>query len=163
MLIQTPQMPLPGTQDVIYPVLQTELVWREGTPSQRTYLVPSCCFHDLLTAPSDELAGVGLVIIGNLCRMLQQGELADTPNLTAHLWLKHGPGDHGIELPWPGLADDTPMALDLAKMPWDSTMFADEHGTFRYRVNRLSLMARIEDVWVAHLERLLGVRFATDG
>ena len=134
---------------VIYPSLETTLVYRPPGRSPSVYYVPSCCFHDLRSATSGELAGMGLAIIGNLCKLL--GRDVYNPIIDASLRLTWAARDKGIRCPWPGMPDDRPMELDLTQLPFEVAMFVDDDGGIKHRPARLDLMLRIEQVWVPWL------------
>lgn len=134
---------------VIYPVIETTLRYKRGS-YEVEYLVPSCCFHDLLNVPDGELAGMGLSIIGNLCRLLDRDIYDDC--LFASLQLRYSRDSKPVDCPWPGMPDDRAVPLDLTKMPFESGMFlGSDDNLFKYRPDRLQMLARIEEVWVPWL------------
>ena len=135
-------------QTVIYPVLEVRLTY--ATDGRvREWTISECCFHDLYDTDEDELAGMGLAILGNLVKTV--GRSVYDAALGAELLLKRHPKDQGIACPWPGLADDRPVPLDLVEMPWSTEMFLDS-DQFKYRLDRLRCMARIREVWVPWLK-----------
>lgn len=142
--ISPPRIPEP----LVYPVLEAHLTYHEAG-TVKDWMIPSCCFHDLWSAPDEELAGMGLAILGNLVKYCH----ADLYNerLGATLLLKRHPEDAGVTCPWPGMPDDRPLPLDLMQLPFDAAMFLDD-ANFTTRVDRLALMARIEAVWVPWLK-----------
>ena len=137
-----------STVDVQYPALVALVTDREGAWDQ----IEGCCFHDLLCADDHELSGMGLAIIGNLCKLLARGAIS--PMADAALHLRVAAGAPEIVCPWPGMPDSRPLPLDLTQMPFDATMFLTG-DQFTHRVNRLALMRRIEDVWVPWLKKTL--------
>lgn len=157
---------LPRSPALVYPVIEA---WATGhangylghpqpTPHQRVWhRLPGCSFHDFCSSTDQELAGMGLAIIGNVCRMVASKALSTTAD--AKLLLKLIPGSEDLALPWPGMPDDRSRLLDLAQLPFEFEMFLhDETHQFQKRVSRLDLMRRIEAVWVPHLKGLLQVR-----
>ena len=139
-------------QVVIYPILETRLTYH-ADGKVKEWLVPSCCFHDLASAPDRELAGMGLAIIGNIVKHV--GKDIYNEALDAKLLLKRYPTDTGIELAWPGMPNDAPLPLDLIQMPFDVSMFIDDDGKGTHRIDRLALMRRIEVIWVPFLKEKL--------
>lgn len=139
-------------QEIIYPVIETSISYRMGSYDV-SYLIPSCCFHDLMNVPDYELAGMGTAIIGNLCKHL--GREIFNPALNASLQLKMAKFAKPIECPWPGMEDDRPVPLDLTKMPFEAAMFLDEQNQLKWRVDRLKLMNRIQAVWIPWLKTKL--------
>lgn len=153
--------PLPETQEVLYPVLETRLFYARGTPGERVYVMPSGCFHGLTdpTLNPHELAGMGLAIVGNLVQLVRQDVLSGA--VEPELVILAAPGAPAQVCPWPGMPDDRPLPLDLEALPWDSSMFlrTDDELETRKRLLRWQLMRRIEDVWVPWLQGWLQ-RFA---
>jgi hypothetical protein len=139
-------------QVVFYPVLELHLTYHTGG-KVKEWTVPSCCFHDLLSATDQELAGMGLALIGNLIQLLGK-ELYDEA-LGAELRLKRHPKDDGTCCPWPGMPTDNPaIPLDLTQMPFETAMFL-EQDQFKWRLDRLQLMQRIQATWVPWLRSKL--------
>ena len=99
-----------------------------------------------------EVAGMGLAVIGNLCKLLARGAISPMADAALHLRVARVAPE--IVCPWPGMPDARPLPLDLMQMPFDTEMFlADDQ--FTHRVNRLALMRRIKDVWVPWLKKTL--------
>lgn len=139
------------SQLVRYPILEGYLTSaKDGVVSER--LIPSCAFHDLTSESENDLAGMGLAILGNVIRHAG-GELYDAA-LGAKLLLKRWPGDAGIECPFPGMPSDQPLPMDLMQLPFDAAMFL-EQDKMKRRVDRLMLMERIKAVWVPWLRSQL--------
>ena len=135
----------------VYPVLEVWVTYaKDGVVAERR--LPGNCWHDLFTS-DQELAGMGLAIISGLVRTLH-AHLYDEA-LGAKLLLKRWPGDVGKECPWPGMPNDAPVPIDLMQMPFDAAMFLEAKGEFKRRVDRLQLMARIQDIWVPWLRSQL--------
>lgn len=122
-------------------------------------LISTCCFHGLLESDIDDtdLAGMGTVIIQNVCKALKDREIgfqAEDRQLKLLLHLENG-GD-AIELPWPGMPDDRPVPLDVEKLPFDASPFYEkEDGKFKKLIDRQEMMFRIRKVWVPHLKSFL--------
>lgn len=137
----------PASQQLVpYPCLEAHLleqgvpVWGEG-------------FRDLLAASDEELAGMGLALIGNVCRRLATRQV--TPEADATLTLRLAPGVSRT-LPWPGMPTDAPLPLDLTQLPFDTAMFlGNDDQKLRYRLDRVALMQRIQAVWVPALKAAL--------
>lgn len=140
--------PAEAETGVIYPVIQTSLIRKQPGGAVES-LLPSCCFHDLTSADDHELAGMGLAIIGNLCKTLGK-DIYDV-NLFAKLELKMASYADPITCPWPGMPDDRPLPLDLTQMPFNTAMFLDEKNQLQWRLDRIKLMHRIREVWVPWL------------
>lgn len=140
-------------QEIRWPVLEAHLTYHHDG-AVREWVVPSCCFHDLASENDEHLAGMGLAILGNVVKLCQ-GDLYDEA-LGATLRLRRYPADKGVECPWPGMPDAAPLPLDLMRMPFDGAMFLDEPAEkFTHRVDRLQLLARINEVWVPWLRSQL--------
>ena len=137
-----------ASQVVVYPTLEARLSYAHDG-KVKDWLVPSTCFHDLWSSDDNELAGMGLAILGNVIKHV--GSDIYDEALGAQLWLKRYPGDVGIECPWPGMEDDRPLPLDLMKLPFDYAMFLRDDGQGQRRVSRWVLMARIQGTWVPWL------------
>ena len=140
-----------------YPVIQCEVQEiRTGNRRGGLFIFPAACFHDLLASSKKELAGMGLSIIGNLCKLMREGETATPPRrFEPSLLLIRARGAESIRLPFPGMPDDNPsLELIPEALPFDEAMFLDA-DKFRRRVDRLALMRRIEKTWVPHLKELL--------
>lgn len=156
----------PVHDPVVYPVIDCWLTGHKNgflgdpqpTPKQRVWhRYVLCCFHDLFSATDQELAGMGCVIIGNLCRLVAQKELSSQAD--ARLELTLGKGAEPIALPWPAMPDARPLPLDLAALPFEWGMFlGDDDHKLKKRVDRMQLMHRIEETWVTHLKTLLVVK-----
>jgi len=156
----------PVDDPVVFPVIETYITGHangflgdpQPTPLNRVWRKMAWgCWHELWSATNQELAGMGLAIIGNLCRAVAAKALSTRAD--AKLILKLGKAGEEIPLPWPGMPDDRPVPLDLTELPFQFEMFLhDETKQFQKRVHRLQLMQRIEDVWVPHLTGLLKVR-----
>ena len=134
------------TPVVPYPCLECTLVeggqvrWSDG-------------FMELRESSDVELAGMGLAIIGNVCRQLAEGVVS--PMADATLVLRLAPGVER-DVPWPGMPDDRSVPLDLTQMPFEAAMFlGPQEGLYKQRVDRLSLMHRIETAWVPYLRQQL--------
>lgn len=143
----------------VYPVLE---VYFKHPRSCRTFVARNCCFHDLLGAGVDdqELAGMGLCIIGNVCKMLDLS-IIDMA-MDAFIQIRHSSGSDPVAIPWPGMPGGEAVPLDLARMPFDPTMFLDpEDHTFKRRPDRLQLMNRIEAVWVPALKHALAFQMSS--
>ena len=156
----------PVKQEVVYPVIETWLTGHangflghpQPTPQARVWhkFAPGC-WHDLFSASDHELAGMGLAIIGNLCKAVSDKRLSTDAD--AKLVLRLASYADDINLPWPGMPDARPVPLDLCQLPFEFEMFLhDETKQFQKRVHRLDLMRRIEDTWVVHLKGLLEAR-----
>jgi len=153
-------------EPVVYPVIETWVTGNRagycGDPQPTALLrvwhrLPQGCWHDLWNANDQELAGLGLATIGNVCKAVADKRLSTRAD--AKLVLKLAKIGEEIPLPWPGMPDDRPVPLDLAELPFQFEMFLDaddEH--FKKRVHRLDLMRRIEEIWVVHLKDLLKVK-----
>src|SRR3990167_19991 len=137
---------------LIWPILETS-VKRRGL-YHNWLVVTDCCFHDLFEAHTGELAGMGLAIIGNLMKRVGRGELSMRDE--CKLELIRGPGAEPIQCPWPGLPNDAALSLDFEELPWDSVMFLGEKGNFKFRMDRLRLMQRIEAIWCPWLIEQIG-------
>ena len=147
----------------IYPVVETWLTGHANgvladpvpTPAQRVWHRQAWgCFHDLSVESDQELAGMGLAIIGNLCKLVASKQLSTQAD--AKLVWKRGQSDVERCLPWPGMPNDQPVPLDLCELPFDVAMFLHTEDTqFKQQVDRWALMRRIEAVWVPHLRALL--------
>ena len=158
----------PVHDPVVYPVIETWLTGQangdlsdpQPTPQARVWhrFTPGC-FHDLFSASDQELAGMGLAIIGNLCRQVSSHQLSTQAD--AKLILKRAKAAEEIPLPWPGMPDTRPLPLDLTELPFEFGMFLGDNEQFKKRVDRLQLMRRIEDVWVPHLKAISGVSSCT--
>lgn len=142
-----PDLIPPAPQERRYPLINT-MVKLPGL-MQPWFFVEDCCFHDLFEAHEGELAGMGLAIIGNLMKRIDNKTL--TQRHESKLELVLGPGATPIRCPWPGLADDRALVLDFNELPWGSTMFLGPKGDFKYRIDRLKLMHRIHLTWVPWL------------
>lgn len=138
----------PVIQQVVYPALETRLIFKTAV-GEVSHPLESCCFHDLMTVSDEELAGMGLAIIGNLCKQLSKDIF--NQSIFASLTLKRSAQDDGIACPWPGMPDDSPVPLDLTQMPFQSAMFLDA-DQLKWRVDRLQLMNRIQAVWLPWLK-----------
>lgn len=141
-----------------YPVLELHLTYATAS-GLKEWVVDEACWHDLLSATDQELAGMGLHTLQTLVRLL--GKDIYDQALGAKLLLKRWPTDAGMECPFPGMPDDRPVPLDLTQFPMDVAMFHTGDGYFQKRVDRLALMHRIEAVWVPWLTSALvmaGVR-----
>ena len=149
---------------VLYPVIDTWITGHasgalgdpQPTPQLRVWhRFPSCCWHDLRSATTQELAGMGLVIVGNLCRGVATKQIST--HADAKLVLQRAAPAPQLLLPWPGMPTDNPScSLDLAQLPFQAAMFFhDEDGQFKHRVDRLALMNRIGILWVPYLRMLL--------
>ena len=140
--------------NVTYPIVECGYFFRG-----EEYYLPQCCFHDLFESDLNEIAGMGLAIIGNVVKMVQ----AKLIPMGARLWLraKFSEYDKPTNLPWPGMPNDDPnlpasgFYLDPTNLPFDFAMFIDENGNGGKRIDRLELMRRIHDVWVPHIFDLL--------
>lgn len=151
MLITTTEGTSTGIQ---FPVLEV-VVSLSKNGYEAFAVLPSCCFHDLIGAPDEELAGMGLAIIGNLCKSLEREQLFDR-DTSAELHLRMSPKAEPIKCPWPGMPDDRPAPLDLTQMPFESAMFlGGDDQQLKRRVDRLQLMNRIQSVWVPWLRSKL--------
>lgn len=137
-----------------YPIIQCVI---EDPKTQTQWLLTSCCFQGLLDENEFDdvtLSGMGLTIIGNICKNLKNGLLKWHYN--AHLYLIPNIGADPIEMPWPGMPDDGPVPLDLAKLPFDTTMFLDtDDVTFKRLPDRQKTMDRIGLVWLPWLKQKL--------
>ena len=142
--------PVVAAQEVIYPTIETPIY--DASTGVTSYVV-SACFHDLTSASDHDLAGMALAIVGNMTKGL--GEKVFNPELFAELRLRRSRSDAGVKLPWPGLADDRPLPLDLTQLPWDTAMFIDEANQLKYRIDRLAFMDRVATVWVPWLRSKL--------
>jgi len=131
----------------VYPILNT-MVKLPGL-GQPWYYVTDCCFHDLFEAHEGELAGMGLAIIGNLMKRIGNGTLTQRHEVRLELILAQGA--EPIRCPWPGMPDDSNIVLDYSELPWDSTMFLSADNKFKYRIDRLKMMHRIQNIWTAWL------------
>lgn len=138
----------------VFPVLEVII---DEAISGRRYLLPSACFQDLFGVPDEELAGVGLAIIGNVCKLMREGESGRVPlRLTPTLQLRCAMGAEPIPVPWPGMPDDNPtLPLRPELMPFESAMFLTDDHDFKHRVDRMALMHRIEAIWVPWLKAKL--------
>lgn len=153
----------PVHDPVVYPVIETWLTGHangylgdpQPTPQLRMWhKFRDGCWHDLWSDTDQELAGMGLAIIGNVCKAVASKQLSTQADAKLILQL----ASHGeeIPLPWPGMPDDRPVPLDLTQLPFQFEMFLhDESKQFQKRIHRLDLMRRIESVWVPHLHALL--------
>lgn len=155
MLLKFPQPRLLGESETIYPVLETELTEpRTG----RVYLMPSGCFQALTEEDDEELAGMGLAIVGNVCKLMREAELTER-ELEPRLWLRMFRGQRDadrIPLPWPGMPDDNPtLPFRPEALPFESAMFLGDDQEFNKRVDRLTLLARIKEVWMPYLKTQL--------
>lgn len=160
MLLKFPQPRLPGEDEAVYPVIECEITMKDGTISR----FPACCFHALTEEDDEGLAGMGLAIVGNLCKLMREWELAladgeiQGPLPTASLWLRMDAWQRDadrIPLPWPGMPDDNPiLPFRPEELPFESEMFLEE-GKFKKRIDRLLLLARIRDTWVPYLKTKL--------
>lgn len=158
-----------GVQPVtFYPVIELHLTYH-ADGSVKEWTVPECCFHDLFSATTEELAGMGLALIGNLVKLLGQHLYDDA--LDAQLLFKRDPKDVGIPMPWPGMPSDDPrIPLDLTQFPFDVGMFekptahssvlTPETEMANKRLSRWQLMARIQQTWVPHLQSLMATAHA---
>lgn len=143
------------TDHKVYPTVEV-LLHHEGT--DRTYLMPSGCFHDLFSATDQELAGMGLAIIGNLCKVMQEAE-ESALRLKPLLQLSLSAASDPIPLPWPGLPDDNPyLPMRPEVLPFEAVMFFNGDGHGQRRVDRMALMQRIEAMWVPYLKMKLWAR-----
>lgn len=140
------------TQSICWPTLEVTLTYLLPNGKLREWAIPSCRFHDLRSSPDEELAGMGLAILGNLIKTVGH-DLYDAA-VGADLLLRRGPTDAGTPCPWPGMPNDAPIPLDLMAMPFDTAMFLDA-DQFKYRLDRWQLMARIQHVWVPWLKAQL--------
>lgn len=116
-------------------------------------MVSSCCFQGLLDSTLDDidLAGMGTVIIGNVCKALKQGDFDHDRHLELHLQME--PESDLIQLPWPGMPDDSPVPLDVDLLPFDAVPFYEkEDGRFKRLIDRQRMMMRIKEVWVPYLK-----------
>ena len=156
----------PVKQEVVYPVIETWLTGHangslghpQPTPQARVWhkFVPGC-WHELFSASDHELAGMGLAIIGNLCKAVSDKRLSTDAD--AKLVLRLASYADDIKLPWPGFSNDRQITLDLCQLPMDVAMFLhDEDGQFKKRIDRLELMRNIENTFVPHLKALLEAR-----
>lgn len=153
----------PVIDPIIYPVVETWLTGHASgflgdpvpTPAQRVWHRQAWgCFHDLAVESDQELAGMGLAIIGNLCKLVASKQLSTQAD--AKLIWKRGHTDVERLLPWPGMPNDQPVPLDLCELPFDSAMFLHTEDTqFKQQVDRWALMRRIEEVFVPHIRWLL--------
>ena len=163
-MIESEQELIRPKPSVIFPTITT---WITGnrygfmgdphpTPQQRVWhrFSPGC-FHDLFADDEAEWAGMGLCIIGNICKALGRDQIS--ADADAKLELQIAPGSDAIPMPWPGMPDDRPIPLDITKLPLDSAMFIADDKTFKYRADRLALMRRIHFIWVPWLQGKLGV------
>lgn len=128
-------------QTVLYPVL-TYSVLEHG----QTIAIDG--FHDFASSTEDELAGMGLAIIGNICRGLYDHKFSPMADATITLSLD---ATTTIPCPWPGMPTPGPVPLDLTLMPFDTTMFITTQGTIQQKVDRWALMRKIKEVWVPWL------------
>lgn len=143
----------PSTQsDTVYPVIQTEI----SEPStQKLFFLPSGCFHDLSSEDDEELAGMGLAIIGNVCKLMHEAFVRHQ-EFEPSLWLKlvswQSDKDR-LPLPWPGMLNDDPtLPLQPGSLPFEEAMFLDDNKDFKHRVDRLVLMRRIQETWLPYLK-----------
>lgn len=134
-----------------YPVLEVVL---SDPRTGRAWLLGPCCFQDLLGKDHDdfELSGMGLAIIGNICQGIKNGVIDMAWD--AVIQVRHGEGADPVPLPWPGQPDDRPLKLNLATMPFDPIMFL-EGDKFKYRIDRINLMDRIQATWIPYLKAKL--------
>lgn len=137
---------------VQYPVIDCLVTDARGRAWNNWSYLQNACFDDLFSADEGELAGMGLAIIGNLCKALDAKLIS--PQADAELHLRFAKDAVHILCPWPGMPDARPVPLDLTQMPFDPLMFLDAEQ-FRWRVNRMELMHRIESVWVPWLKGTL--------
>lgn len=133
----------------VYPTLSL-YVSRIESGGVREYVLPSCCFHDLMDESDEHLAGMGLAMLGNLIKVIGKDLYDQT--LSAQLLLKRYPTDTGIECPFPGMPDDRPIPVDLTQLPFQTGMFLQD-DTLKHRLDRWALMARVQEVWVPWLKR----------
>lgn len=149
---------VPVRHAIMWPVVETWITGNTqgylGDPQPSPQLrvwhkMPWGCWHDLGSATEQELAGMGLCIIGNLCKGLASKQISS--HADARLELRQASLAAPIPLPWPGLPDARPLPLDLCQLPFEVEMFLNDEGHFTKRVDRLALMRRIETTWVPYL------------
>lgn len=152
----------------LYPIIVCEIQELRGWYPPHRFVLPSCCFHDLFEDFTIRpkwrrtIAGMGLAIIGNICRLMREAETSDPPHrYEPSLWLVMARGAEPIRLPWPGMDDDNlllpldGLTLDPDRLPFEPVMFLNDERHFQRRVDRLALMHRVEDMWVPFLEHRL--------
>lgn len=109
-----------------------------------------------------ELAGMGLAIVGNVIKFVQSGKIPIGSYF--NLVLKLSKDSDPIPLPWPGMKNANPRLLHGGKyflpeeLPFDFTMFIDDEGNVKKRIDRLELLRRIEDVWAPYFVNLVSLR-----
>ena len=139
-MIETPTIP---NDVIVFPVIDRHL-W-----DHRTGFDDHEMWHDLYSVNDNELGMMGTALIGNVCIALDKGLVS--PDGDATLKLKRYPRDNGVDIPWPGMPDDSPLPLDLTALPFKTDMFLNEKNTFKKRVDRMALGYRVENTWVPYI------------
>ena len=129
---------------LVYPLL------RVSVSDPITGLTSAQGYHDLWSAPDEELAGMGLAILGNVIKLLLTKQITSAAVVTLLLIASTA---EITPLPWPGMPGTQPIALDLEQLPFDTTMFLGDDQVFTKVLSRWELLARIREGWVPELKR----------